>query len=206
MKKKFSKSFKTVALAGVIFCAWTMPNGDACTTTIITKGASADGSMMVTHSNDTFHTDPNIVYVPAKDHAPGSMRKVYPSAVAYDDLPEYNCYDFPRLVAPERSEAYNYSDKKHTKPLGEIPEVSHTYAYIDSDYAVMNEHGLMLGECTDESKHLDCLEIKKGRGIFYASELGRIALERCRTAQEAIRLLGSLPLVLCNQTRPVSFD
>ncbi|MBO4852321.1 MAG: hypothetical protein J5477_01665, partial [Schwartzia sp.] len=134
---------------GVLFAA--APCAEACTTAIVTRGASADGSAYVTHSNDAFESDPNIVYVPAKDHAPGSMRKVYPAAIAWDDLPEYNCFSNPRLVAPERAAAYDYPDKQKTKPLGEIPEVSHTYAYIDSDYGVMNEHGLMLGECTNNS-------------------------------------------------------
>ena len=165
---------------------------EACTTAIITKGAAADGSTYVTHSNDAYASDPCIVYVPAKDHAPGSKRKVYPAAIAWDDLPEYNCYGNPRLVAPERAESYDYPDKELTKPLGEIPESAHTYAYIDSDYGVMNEHGLMLGECTNNSKHLEYLEPKEGHGIFYASELGRVALERCRTAREAVKLMGSL--------------
>ena len=132
----------SVALSVVCLAA---SNAEACTTTIVTKGASADGSAYVTHSNDSFSSDPSIVYVPAKDHPAGAMRKVYPSAIAWDDLPEYECSSNPRLVAPERAEAYAYPGKKHTKPMGEIPEVAHTYAYIDSDYAVMNEHGLMLG-------------------------------------------------------------
>ena len=181
--------FVAMAVPAVCFSA---ADAEACTTTIVTKGASADGSVLVTHSNDAYSSDPNIVYVPAKDHAPGETRKVYPSAIAWDELPEYNCYEFPRLVAPERAEAYNYPGKQRTKPLGEIPEVAHTYAYIDSDYGVMNEHGLMLGECTNNSAHLEYLEPKDGHGLFYASELGRVALERCRTAREAIRVMGAL--------------
>ena len=186
---KTKSVFMSVALSVVCLAA---SNAEACTTTIVTKGASADGSAYVTHSNDSFSSDPSIVYVPAKDHPAGAMRKVYPSAIAWDDLPEYECYSNPRLVAPERAEAYAYPGKKHTKPMGEIPEVAHTYAYIDSDYAVMNEHGLMLGECTNNSLHLEYLEPKEGRGIFYASELGRVALERCRTAREAVQLMGGL--------------
>lgn len=188
---------KIACLAGALFVGnFVLPaatqNAEACTTTIVTKGASADGSTYVTHSNDSFYSDPNIVYVPAKDHAPGSMRKVYPSAIAWDNLPQYSCYDNPRLVAPERADAYDYPDKEKTKPLGEIPEVAHTYAYIDSDYGVMNEHGLMLGECTDNSEYVPYSEPGEGRGIFYASELGRVALERCKTAKEAIVLMGNL--------------
>ena len=183
--------FLAISLALGACCALTAADAEACTTTIVTKGASANGSTYVTHSNDSYSSDPSIVYVPAKDHAPGSLRKVYPSAIAWDDYPEYACTDNPRLVAPERAAAYDYAGKEHTRPLGEIPEAAHTYAYIDSDYAVMNEHGLMLGECTNNSLHLEYVEPGKG-GLFYASELGRVALERCRTAREAVRLMGSL--------------
>ena len=176
--------------AGVLCVA--ASSAEACTTTIVTRGASAEGTVYVTHSNDAFESDPNIVYVPAKDHAAGEKRKVYPAAIAWDELPEYNCFNYPRLVAPERAEAYKYPGKRRTKPLGEIPEAAHTYAYIDSDYGVMNEHGLMLGECTNNSANLEYLEPKDGHGIFYASELGRVALERCRTAREAVRLMGEM--------------
>ena len=58
---------------------------EACTTTIVTRGASADGSTYVTHSNDSYSSDPSIVFVPAKDYPAGAMRKVYPSAIAWDD-------------------------------------------------------------------------------------------------------------------------
>ena len=145
---------------------------EACTTTIVTRGASADGSTYVTHSNDSYSSDPSIVFVPAKDHPAGAMRKVYPSAIAWDDLPEYDCFSNPRLVAPERAAAYDYPGKTRTKPLGEIPEAAHTYAYIDSDYGVMNEHGLMLGECTNNSAHLEYLEPKAGRGFFMPRNWG----------------------------------
>ncbi|MDY6291290.1 MAG: C69 family dipeptidase [Succiniclasticum sp.] len=189
MKRKAVLIMTTLA---VLWSGCAVPAADACTTTIVTKGASADGSAYVTHSNDSFSSDPSIVYVPAKDHPAGSVRKVYPSAIAWDDLPEYNCTSNPRLVAPERAPGYDYPGLKQTKPLGEIPQAAHTYAYIDSDYGVMNEKGLMLGECTNNSLHLEYLEPKPGRGIFYASELGRVALERCSTAREAVRLMGSL--------------
>ena len=38
-----------------------------CTTTIVTKGASADGTVMVSHSDDNDLGDQAIVYVPARD-------------------------------------------------------------------------------------------------------------------------------------------
>ena len=193
LDKKIIKRVSLVLVAcATVWSSSSIPAAEACTTTIVTKGASADGSAYVTHSNDSFSSDPSIVYVPAKDHPAGSMRKVYPSAIAWDDYPEYNCVSNPRLVAPERAPGYDFPGLKPTKPLGEIPQVSHTYAYFDSDYGIMNEKGLMLGECTNNSLHLEYLEPKEGRGIFYASELGRVALERCATAREAVHLMGSL--------------
>ena len=168
-----------------------MSTAAACTTTIVTPGASADGSMLITHSNDDGLCDPSIVYVPAKDHPAGSRRPVYPSAIANDELPANNCYMTPRLVDPDRAPGYAYANEKATIPLGWIPEAAHTYAYMDSDYGIMNEHGLMLGECTDASR-LRNMPASEGSGLFYASELGRVALERCRTAREAVDLMGRL--------------
>ena len=78
LKKK--SVFISVAVT-VIFGSALASSGEACSTTIVSKGASADGSTYVTHSNDSFSSDPSIVYVPAKDHPAGAMRKVYPSAI-----------------------------------------------------------------------------------------------------------------------------
>jgi len=166
-------------------------DAEACTIMLVTKGASTDGSVFVSHSNDGFGANPNVAFVPAKNHKKGSLRPVYPTAAAVDEMPEYNCFFNPHLVAPERS-AYNFPDKPQTKAIGYIPEVEHTYAYIDGDYPAMNEHGLMLGECTDQCAWLPEVQYKEGGGIFYSSELGRVALERCKTAREAIKLMGEL--------------
>lgn len=163
-----------------------------CTTILVTKGASADGSTFVTHSNDSLLSDPSFVYVPARDYPSGAKRKVYPSALAIEEIPALNCFYTPRLVDADRAPGYDFKDRKPTTALDEIEQVEHTYAYIDSDYGVMNEHGLMLGECTNHSGRLEKLSAVESEGIFYASELGRVALERCRTAREAVELMGAL--------------
>ena len=46
-----------------------------CTTMIITKGASADGSMMVAHSDDDELSDQRVIYVPAADHKRAALWK-----------------------------------------------------------------------------------------------------------------------------------
>ena len=173
-------------VAGVAMLSLMGVSAEACTVMIVTKGASEDGSVIVSHSNDGRGAEMNLVFVPAKDHPKDSMRPVYPTAVALDTMPEYNAYDQPNLVAPERSEDYDYPDRPHTRPIGFIPEVEHTYAYMDADYGIVNEHGLMFGECTDMSAHLPEVPYKEGGGIFYSSELSRVALERCKTAREAM--------------------
>ena len=179
-------------IAGMALVSLMTVSAEACTVMVVTKGASADGSTIVSHSNDGRGAEMNLIYVPAKDHPKGSKRPVYPTAVALNTMPEYNAFDQPNLVAPERSEGYDYPGKPRTVPIGYIPEVEHTYAYMDADYGVANEHGLMFGECTDMSAHLPEVPYKKGGGIFYAAELSRVALERCKTAREAIQLMGSL--------------
>ena len=166
------------------------PQARACTTTIVTPGASADGCMMVSHSDDNDLIDQAIVYVPARDWPAGSLRPVHASAAANGDLPQFNAFEVPRLVDAERAPGYAHAGEKPNIPVGHIPQVAHTYAYLDGNYAIMNEHGLMFGECTDGAFISNGPE--PGKRLFYSSELARVALERTRTAREAIALMGEL--------------
>ncbi len=169
-----------------------------CTTLIVTKGASADKSMMVAHSEDDELADQRIIYVPAKDHEHGANRQVFN---------EY--YRYPRIVSHERGP--NYEPSAHhvsestspiqslTKPIGYIPQVKHTYGYFDGNYGIMNEHNLMMGECTNGAKYQpdsvteeEAEKTGKHMRLFYSQELSRIALERCKKAREAVELMGKL--------------
>ena len=161
----------------------------ACTTTIVGKSASADGSVMVSHSDDGLG-DGSLVYVPAMDHKPGSLRAVYYSTVALDYKPQWGGNETHRLVTKERGPGYDIAGITPNIPLGYIPQVVHTYAYFDGNYGVINEHQLSIGECTDKAKVHP--EPEPGKRIFYSSELSRVALERCKTAREAIQLMGEL--------------
>ena len=191
VKGYLSTAGKTL-LAVMIAAASQANTGEACTTMIVTRGAALNGRAMVSHSNDSYASDPSIVFVPAADHPDGSRREVYPSAIAGDDYPAFNAVSVPRLVTKDRGEGYRYHNFPATKPLGSIPQVRHTYGYLDSDYGIVNEKGLMLGECTNNSAHLEYTDPVEGGNLFYASELGRVALERCATAKEAVALIGAL--------------
>jgi dipeptidase len=163
---------------------------DGCTTILVTPGATADGSLIVTHSDDNELMDERIIYVPAADHEPDSERPVYCSACAMGEFEEYNSFYYPRLVAPERAPGYDTPEYPESIPLGHIPQVPHTYAYIDGSYGIINEHQVMIGECTNGAKIQPKPE--PGKRIFYSSELSRVALERRKTAREAVVLMGEL--------------
>ncbi|SHO55411.1 dipeptidase [Vibrio quintilis] len=160
-----------------------------CTTMIFTKGACADGAMRVTHSDDNELSDQRMIYVPAQDHEPGSFRAV---VAGTDDA-------YPRLVSTDRGPNYQLEGYPDTKAIGKIPQVEHTYAYFDGSYGIMNEHNLMFGECTNGAKfqpeyisQQDAQASGIQCRIFYSAELSRIALERCKTAREAVELMGKL--------------
>ena len=69
------------------------------------------------------------------------------------------------------------------KPLCTIPQVAHTYNVVGN----MNEHQLTIGETTWGGRS----ELEIGEGIDYGS-LIYIALERCKTAREAIKCMTDL--------------
>jgi dipeptidase len=157
---------------------------------IITKGASRDGSMMVAHSDDSEMFDNRLVYVPAADHKIGEMRPVYYDPASLGNRPEYNGNVLRRYVGTHRGPVYVDNSLPQSVPLGYIPQVAHTYAYFDGSYGLMNEHQLMMGEATNGAKVT--LEPEPGKRIFYSAELSRVAMERCKTARCAIKLMGDL--------------
>ncbi len=161
----------------------------ACTTILVGRDATADGSVMVSHSDDGLG-DGRLIYVPAMDHEPGAMRRVFYSHCALGFMPQWGATESHRIVTADRGPGYDTPGDPPSVPLGAIPEVPHTYAYFDANYGIMNEHQLSIGECTDLAKVHPLPE--PGKRIFYSAELSRVALERCRTAREAIRLMGEL--------------
>ena len=161
----------------------------ACTTILVGKNASTDGSVLVSHSDDGLG-DARLIYVPAMDHKPGSMRAVFYSHCALDFKPQWGGSESQRMMTTERGPGYNTPGVPKSVPLGFIPQVAHTYAYFDANYGIMNEHQLSIGECTDKAKVHP--EPEANKRIFYSAELSRVALERCKTAREAIQLMGEL--------------
>jgi dipeptidase len=93
-----------------------------CTTTIVTKGASADGSVMVSHSDDGhIENDSSIVYVPRAPINAKGVRAVYPTAVALGEMPEYNAWLCPRIQKDDGPEAYRHKELPRTAIIGYVP-------------------------------------------------------------------------------------
>lgn len=135
---------------------------DHCTSVMVTKGASIDGSVMTSHSVDGSY-EFRIHIVPGKKHEPGTMRPVYKGG------------GFGR-------------ENDQAVVVGEIPEVAETFSRYDAAYSFMNEKQLGIGETTIGGKR----ELYNDEGWFDIMELQRIALERCTTARDAIQVMGDL--------------
>lgn len=176
MKRTRSLSFLAVGLAALslAFFPGTAAKGtaaasrqefDSCTSILVGRLASADGSTMTSHSCDSGSDRTWISIVPNRKHRAGETAKLYLE---------------PKLAKgpddPERLEA------------GEIPQVPETFAYLNAAYPIMNEHQLAIGETTVGGRR----ELVSQAGTIDAPELFRLCLERARTAREAIRVADEL--------------
>lgn len=157
-------------------------HAEACTTLAIGRGATQDGSTMATFNTDSAELDSRMAYIPAQDHASGSLRPVYAS----DGL-------YPRYVGV-RSATYNTTDVttrwNKSTPIAYIPQVEHTYGYWEGCYPFMNEKGLAIGESTGKGKITAKRKGAGGKALFYSDTLMALALERCESARCAIKTMG----------------
>ncbi len=136
-----------------------------CTSILVGKLASVDGSTMTSHSCDSSTDRTWINIVPHKKHRSGDTAKLY--------------FESKRTKGPDDPDRLD---------IGEIPQVAETYAFINTAYPVMNEHQLAIGETTFGGKR----ELKSDEGLIDCPELYRLVLERAKTAREAIRVADEL--------------
>ncbi|CAM9136658.1 unnamed protein product [Ectocarpus sp. 13 AM-2016] len=174
-------------------------SGSACTTIVVGRNASADGSTMSTHNADCLDCDFRLGRVPARDWPAGSQRPVvkfraeFPRTVSEDRGYTWT----PENLDPELPQRDTWIDSKWREDmvLGYIPQVNHTFAYLEGLYAIINEKQVAIGESTCGAKWFagplsdDCDECNS---LFDISELSRVALERASTAREAIQIMGDL--------------
>jgi dipeptidase len=148
---------------------------EACTDILVGREASTDGSVMSTHAADCGVCDFTWRHVPAADHKPGAMRKLY----RIDQL---------RTWPPSEGLKWDMVLKDFTGV--EIPQVPHTYGYHHSIFGYMNDRQLAVAESTISNARK--LSNPTPTPALNISMLTLLAMERCRTAREAIKLMGSL--------------
>ena len=123
---------------------------DDCSSFLVTKGASKDGSIMITYTCDGEFL-PLLEYVPAQNHKP-------------DEYIEIKGRD--------------------GKLRGKVKQVPHTYSVV----GLMNEHQLAIGETTFGGRR----ELRNPDGLLHYFFMMRLALQRAKTAREAIKVMTEL--------------
>ena len=137
----------------------------SCTSILVGKNASTDGSVITSHTCDAYYRT-WLEFVPPADHEPGTDHPLYHGTM-------------------HTSSAWSMENVEHK---GDIPEAAHTYGYLNTAYPCLNEKQLAIGETTFGGRR----ELRNSEGLFLIEELERIALQRCTTARQAIRLIGEL--------------
>lgn len=128
------------------------------------KDATVDGSVIVAGAQEGW-CDPNIVIIPGQTFAAGEMAPVYLNRFTNTSVPNY-----PIIK------------------VGEIPQVESTYTYFHSGFPFMNEHQVIISD-----ELLVCREeLVNTNGIMDTDQLMVFALQRGKTAREAIMIAGSL--------------
>jgi dipeptidase len=148
---------------------------EACTTILVGRDASADGSVFACQTADCGMCDFTWHYVPAADYPEDAVRKIYH-------------INQIRTWPPEIGGKWVNYEEGYTGV--DIPQVSHTYAYQHAVFGHMNEHQLGIAEST-----IGCQRKMRNStpsAILDITTLTMLAMERCKTAREAIKLMGSL--------------
>ena len=140
--KRFLLAFALIAGTATAF---------ACTNFIVTKGASTDGSVMVTYAADSHQ-----LYGALYKHNGGKQKA--------------------KMLAVNEWDTGRY--------LGLIEQIPTTYSTVGN----MNEHSLIITETTYGGRH----ELLDEKGIMDYGSLIYIALQRAKTAREAIAVIAEL--------------
>lgn len=140
-----------VFMAVVLLAAFVV-NGWACTNFIVGKKASADGSVIVSYSADSYGMFGWLYHYPAATHPEGAMREIH--------------------------------DWDTGKYLGKIKEAKQTYNVVGN----MNEFQVTIAETTFGGRP----ELVDTTGVMDYGSLIYVALQRSRTAKEAIKIMTDL--------------
>ena len=157
--------------------------GFGCTNILVGKDATVDGSTMGTYCCDGAGYSRAVV-IDGKNFRHNTMTPIY-----------YRPY--PSSYA----QAVLYSGTTYATLKGYIPQVDKTYRYVSllvyydkQSCGGMNEYGLTIGETTIGSRSgtRNPLGLLSAYTNYKESSLMALALQRAKTAREAIQVMGSL--------------
>lgn len=170
--KRFFMAAACVLVSGVAFAqsyGWHPDDenfAESCTSIMVGKKASTDGSVMTAHSCDSNYRT-WLTMEDSKTYKPGEKQPIYWGMLHTEE----------------------HDDLRNLEVKGEIPApAAPTYKFLNVAYPCMNEKQLAIGETTTVGRK----ELKRLDGLFMIEELERIALERCDNARDAIALMGAL--------------
>ncbi len=165
MKHHFLITLLLAASTGQITAEEPLPDRVSCTSIMVGRKASTDGSVITSHTCDgNYRTWMDIVPAASLDH------------------------DTTAIVVKGRMHTDHSAGARGMYALDTIPQPGRTYAFLNTAYPCLNERQLAMGETTISGRR----ELENPRGLFRIEELQRLALQRCVTARQAIRLMGDL--------------
>jgi dipeptidase len=149
---------------------------ESCTVIGVGRLATADGSVITSHTDCC--SECRIQVIPGRTYPKGSMASVHWGMVYFG--------------AEDERKALPLGD--FGKVIGHIPQVERTFTYFHSGYSQMNEKQLAIGESTcSQRAELDVAYIEGLTHQIMTVEQAQVfALERCATAREAVKFIGSL--------------
>lgn len=139
----------------------------ACTVIAVGKKASADGSIIISHTDTG--PDSRIFFVPGKTFKKGDMAPIF-----------WGIQDADRPLNDDG------------KILGYLPQVEKTYGYFHSAYSHMNEYQLGIAESTTNQRDELICNLENGKQIMTIEQAMIFALQRFKKAREAVQFIGDL--------------
>lgn len=158
-------SLSSTCIAQEFYKQMPVLNPESCTSIMVGKKASADGSVMTSHTCDSY----------------------YRTWVAVEPEATYE-KDTTIAIYQDRLHTEFVNDATGLKLKGYIPQASSTFSFLDTAYPCLNEKQLGIGETTISGRK----ELVNPNGMFMIEELEKVALQRCTTARQAITLIGEL--------------
>jgi len=150
-----------------LICIFLSTDVFCCTDIIVGRKASVDGSVITSHTGAA--PECRVHVVQAQDWPGGSKAPVYYGL--QDASKEFGTYG---------------------EIIGYIPQVPHTHKYFHSGYSHMNEFQVAIGESTMSQKSELQVDRETGKQIMTIEQAMVFALQRCKTAREAVILIGNL--------------